>query len=100
MVIKKKKPKKGWDAKTEHKQSNGRRGNPNDWAKAAKILLRARGDKNEYCELLGLEHMPESQAELKKAYRKTMLRVHPDQGGTDEAARMAIAAFELLMENF
>ena len=46
---------------------------------------------------LGLSGEPD-EAMIKAAHRATMKRVHPDQGGSDEAAARANAAKDLLMK--
>lgn len=46
---------------------------------------------------LGLSGEPD-EAMIKSAHRATMKRVHPDQGGSDEAAARANAAKDLLMK--
>jgi hypothetical protein len=52
-------------------------------------------------ELLNLGELPLTMAALKKAFRNTMFVVHPDMpGGTNEACRDALAAFERLSKHY
>ena len=93
----KKPPQKGWNP-DQFKKSN-QRGNPEQWKKAANQFLKKRGQKNKYLELLGLDDFPKTLAELKTAYRKKMIDVHPDKpGGSEETAKQVNDAYENLLE--
>lgn len=57
------------------------------------------GSKQTPFALLGLAAPPQSLAELRDAYRARMKSVHPDVGGTDDDARLVIAAYKTLLES-
>ena len=46
--------------------------------------------------LLGLDTMPTTRTALKKAFHTMMFKVHPDMGGTAEATREVMEAYEML----
>lgn len=48
-------------------------------------------------QILGLDVMPTTTAELKTAYRRAAKTVHPDQGGSDKAFRAVNAAYTILL---
>lgn len=50
--------------------------------------------------LLYLDELPDTMAELKKAFRNTMMLVHPDHGGSTKDCQEALAAFERLVKHF
>ena len=43
--------------------------------------------------VLGLDHMPPSRDELRRAYRRAAKAAHPDAGGSAEAVRAVSEAF-------
>jgi DnaJ-class molecular chaperone len=49
--------------------------------------------------VLGLSY-PCTREEIKAAYRQSMLKCHPDVGGTNAEARRVIAAYEAVKEHF
>lgn len=57
------------------------------WSKGIESIL----------EILGLKSMPRSEKEVKRAYRRASLKVHPDSGGSEEAFRELRAAYESVM---
>lgn len=59
---------------------------------------RAAMSVEEALSVLGLSGQPDENA-IKSAHRATMKRVHPDQGGSDEAASRANAAKDVLMKH-
>ncbi len=78
-------------------------GSPDDWIAAAEALISGTAifKKNAPAEnpdlaTLYLTEFPDDIAGLKKAFRNTLFIVHPDYGGTNEATRAALAAFERL----
>jgi hypothetical protein len=87
-------------------------GNSADWIRIAEDLIAEKtGDRTRFrakggqrrgmdkdLELLGLDALPETVAAFKSHVRRNVLmRVHPDQGGTNEAFREAMAAFERVL---
>jgi len=84
---------------SQFKQSQGRRGNKESWTKAAKMLSGI-GKQDECLEALGLSEYPETLNLLKSAYHKSMLKVHPDMGGTEEQAMKVNEAYENLKEKW
>lgn len=77
------------------------KGNPDQWREA--FLKRMEGGSvniEENLQLLGLETMPNSENDLKKAYREAMKKSHPDKGGSDDLAAKINEAFEALKERF
>lgn len=79
-------------------------GGPDEWesiARKAFGLKRLKtGPTNKWLDALFLEVMPRTLAELKKAFRAAMFRVHPDYGGTNAQARAVMEAFATLKHNF
>lgn len=77
-------------------------GSEDEWIAAAEALasggtiLITRTRQHPDLEKLYLSEMPQTIAELKRAFRNTLFIVHPDYGGTNEACREALAAFERL----
>jgi hypothetical protein len=57
------------------------------WSKGIESIL----------EILGLSAMPRSEKELKRAYRRAALKVHPDSGGSEDSFRELRAAYESVM---
>lgn len=79
----------------------GERGNPRQWSStfhykftknSAKEFIK---NESPYS-ILGVSPTA-SASEIKKAYRKLMLKHHPDKGGDIEKAKKIIAAYTLLM---
>jgi DnaJ-class molecular chaperone len=56
-----------------------------------------RVDKNDPLTILGLLHLP-TMAELKLVFRKLILIHHPDRGGSEEQAKLIIAAYTVLTD--
>lgn len=79
-------------------------GTPDSWEEIArKVFGLARlktGPVNKWLAALYLDTMPASAAELKKAFRAAMFKNHPDYGGTNEAARETMEAYETLQRRF
>lgn len=50
--------------------------------------------------VLGLDAMPATKDELKRAYRRLMMTHHPDRGGDVEKAKQIIAAYTVLENEF
>ena len=48
-------------------------------------------------EVLGLKSMPQSEKDLKRAYRKAAKRVHPDTGGNEDDFRQVNAAYNSVL---
>ncbi len=67
--------------------------NPNPKIKTTKV--------NPDLETLLLEHLPETLTGLKTAFRNVLFLVHPDfEGGSDEATRNAIEAYQRLLRHY
>ena len=79
-------------------------GSPDSWEEIArKVFGLARlktGPVNKWLAALGLDTMPASLDELKKAFRAAMMIAHPDHGGTNEAALDTMEAYETLRRRF
>jgi hypothetical protein len=84
-------------------------GSEEQWEATAKKLFgdrfvpgsgRATINRNKWLLALGLDEMPETLDNLKKAFRAAMFRNHPDYGGTNAAARDTMEAFEVLRMRF
>jgi hypothetical protein len=85
-------------------------GSAEEWLRTAEAAFAGRGsyervlgtrttpEQLRYLRAIGLTELPESPADLKKAFRVHLFRVHPDHGGTAEATRAAITAFEKLAQ--
>jgi len=84
----------------DYKTHEGPRGSPTDWTRKAKRItgaVRAHDSKvAKSLKTLGLEDIPKSERDLKRAYRKAAIKTHPDQGGSNEAFLEVQAAFEVL----
>jgi DnaJ-class molecular chaperone len=86
--------------------NDGPRGTPAQWKAAYEDRVSA---KEAEAVLTGSSGTPYSILEIlpgatlmdiKKAYRKLVMKVHPDHGGTDEAFKRVNAAYSLLMSEF
>jgi hypothetical protein len=79
-------------------------GDPNQWEDIATKLFGLRklktGPVNKWLAALFLEEMPVTADALKKAFRAAMFVNHPDYGGTNEAARSTMEAYEVLRQKF
>lgn len=62
-----------------------------DWVAGMKSLPPAQ-PLPEFCALLGLDHLPQSEEEIKKAFREMAQRNHPDKGGSDAFMRSLLTA--------
>lgn len=77
-------------------------GGPDQWEEIAFLLGGGAKPqaKNDLLSVLGLVFPPSSLAELKTAFRAAMMKAHPDKGGSNEAARKVMEAFETLRRQF
>ncbi len=93
------KPKKKFIDLNSYKRYEGERGSPESWkAKVEKLLGRALS-VDESLAVLGLDVLPKTHQELKKAYRKAIMKAHPDKGGSaEEAARINQAYTDLSLK--
>jgi hypothetical protein len=88
--MKKKNP---WD-KNQFKKSNVK-GNSETWKNAAQGVSSPIASQDEDMALLGIDILSDLRS-LTKARNKAMLSAHPDQGGTDEQARLITDAYNRL----
>ena len=100
------------DAAYRHYDTSKGYGSPDEWESVARLLFgvtaerthRAKGPgeppRNKWLDALGLDAMPGSLDDLKKAFRAAMFKNHPDYGGSNEAARATMEAFETLKCRF
>lgn len=70
----------------------GKRGSPEEWAKAAQALQAKATNLTSHLEILGFSSLPTLE-ELSRARKKAMLTAHPDKGGTTEQATKINEAF-------
>jgi ATP-dependent DNA ligase len=70
----------------------GKRGSPEEWAKAAQALQAKATNIAAHLAVFGFSTLP-TQEELSKARKKAMLTAHPDKGGTTEEATKINEAF-------
>lgn len=79
-------------------------GGPEQWEDYARKLFGLKklrtAPANKWLAALYLEDMPLDFAALKKAFRAAMFKSHPDYGGSNEAARDTMEAFEVLRHKF
>lgn len=80
-------------------------GSPDEWEQMAfarfGMLPPARmGGLTEELVLLNLAARPTMLAELKSAFRKAMMKAHPDHGGSNEMARRVMEAFAKLAKTY
>ena len=62
-----------------------------DWVAGMKSLPPAQGLPS-FCKLLGLDHLPQWEDEIEKAFRTMAKHNHPDVGGSDSFMRNLLAA--------
>jgi hypothetical protein len=93
-----------WDRiKQGRPNPEGIAGDPDLWARIAggarlQALPRS-ASTSPLLAALGLDSMPRSLDELKRAFRRAMMSAHPDhEGGSDERARKVMVAYETLRE--
>ncbi len=92
-----------WNKPSRYGTYEGERGSPSQWRNTfaamsgdeARVIIEAA--KETPWSLLGIEPTDDLKA-IKSAYRKRMLEVHPDRGGSEEAAKKVIAAWTLIEE--
>lgn len=87
------------DAAYQHYDPNAGYGSRAEWAGAAEQLAAHLGLKpipTDPLRVLGLDHPPTSKAELTRAFRKTAKVAHPDKGGSNEAMRRVVEAYETI----
>jgi hypothetical protein len=80
-------------------------GHQDQWEEVARRVfglakLRRPGTTNKWLLALGLEAMPASLQILVKAFHKQMFVAHPDYGGSNQAARDTMEAFQTLKARF
>lgn len=79
-------------------------GDPDQWEGYARKLFGLQklktGPVNKWLVALYLDEMPATFEALKKAFRAAMFKNHPDYGGTNEAARDTMEAFDTLRRKF
>jgi len=85
---------KAWDPNQFKKRSGA--GNADQWKRAAAHLTSDDDSAAEYLAVLGLNELPKTLADLKKARRIAMQKVHPDLGGTEKEAQAVNQAYEHL----
>lgn len=71
-------------------------GNTHDTTRVRREARAGRPGRNPDLAILNLDDFPADLAGLKTAFRNTMFVVHPDHGGSNEACREALTAFERL----
>ena len=71
---------------------------PDVWRRLAEARLGPVNAQDADLAALGLTAMPADLQELKTAYRKAMLKAHPDLGGTDDDAIKASLAYARLLQ--
>lgn len=76
-------------------------GSPGQWQAIFEAAIGANGEikTEELAEKLGVP-AEASWVEIKRAYRKQLLRLHPDQGGDAAEFRAAVEAFEVLERRY
>lgn len=75
-------------------------GGPEVWRRLAGARLGVTTAQSDDLAALGLTVMPKDLQELKRAYRATMLKAHPDLGGNEEDAIKASLAYARILELF
>jgi hypothetical protein len=83
-------------------------GSTEEWIRAAEALasgcgilnIRSSGTHNPDLLMLNLEALPNDISGLKRAFHNSLFIHHPDYGGTNEACREALAAFERLKRHY
>ena len=82
----------------KYKTHDGKKGSPEQWREAAKVVLNVNGEN--CLSTLGLTGVPATEAELKKVYRDAIRKAHPDVGGSEDEAARLNAAYELALNLF
>lgn len=62
-----------------------------DWVAGMKSLPPAES-LPDFCRLLGIDHLPQTEEEIQKAFREMARRNHPDVGGSESFMRELLAA--------
>lgn len=79
-------------------------GDPEQWESYARLLFGTQKLKaepaNKWLAALYLNDMPATFEALRKAFRAAMFKSHPDYGGSNEAARATMEAYETLKHKF
>jgi hypothetical protein len=79
-------------------------GSPDQWEKIAEQLfglkLPVPGMLGKYLANLNLSAIPSCLADLTRAFREMMFKVHPDHGGSNAAAREVLEAYAFLKRKF
>lgn len=79
-------------------------GDPEQWEGYARKLFGLKklntGPVNKWLLALYLDEMPVTFEALRKAFRAAMFKSHPDYGGSNEAARNTMEAYEVLRHKF
>jgi hypothetical protein len=96
------------DAAYKHYDESEGFGSADEWIRIAEALLGggaklvfSKEDKNSKdLAYLNLFEMPATPELLKKAFRNSLFIYHPDHGGSNEAVREAMAAFERLSKHY
>jgi len=73
---------------------------PEVWRKLAEARLRLATASADDLRAIGLDKMPATLDDLKRAYRAAMIKLHPDLGGTDDEAIRASLAYARLKKLF
>jgi hypothetical protein len=73
------------------------KGDPKQWKNAARALLGGVIEIHDDLKILGLLNFPKTKKELTVARNKHLKMSHPDIGGSDEAARKIIDAYERVL---
>lgn len=74
----------------------GERGSEEEWKRVAGLLSKT-GSQESLLKTLGLKDMPKTKAALSKAWKKAMLKAHPDKGGDTKQAQKINAAYQELL---
>ena len=87
-------------------------GSPEEWIRAAEGMAngsagfgRIEGTRspakiNADLQLFGLNEIPRAKQELLRAFRAAAMAAHPDHGGTNEAIRAVLEAYQRLLAQF
>lgn len=101
------------DAAYRHYDTSEGFGSADEWMAAAEELASGRSTlrdepkarkRTRYVDprlrALGLDAMPTDIRGLKRAFREALFRTHPDHGGTSEACREVLSAYEQLVRRY
>lgn len=79
---------------------SGTRGSVEQWKKAAELMLMSLQDSSKDLSNLDISKTPDTIEDLTKAWKKAMMKCHPDKGGVNEKAVLVNESYDRLKVKF